>query len=73
MIIVVGASWACGEWRSPDQIDIYAPLIEHKGLIQYIEESGKNVVNLAAPALSNLQIVKRLSTWVDRNPTAKQN
>lgn len=71
MIIVIGASWACGEWKSPDSIDIYAPLIEHKGLVQYIEESGKQVVNLAAPAMSNLQIIKRLTTWIDRNPDAK--
>lgn len=71
MILVVGASWACGEWKAPDQIDIYAPLVEHKGLIQYIEESGKTVVNLAAPALSNQQIVKRLITWFERNPGVK--
>jgi hypothetical protein len=70
MILVLGASWAVGEWKSPGQ-PADAPHIQHRGLMQYIEESGQHVVNLTANGESNLKIANRLQTWFDQHPVSK--
>jgi hypothetical protein len=69
MIIVIGASWACGEWKAPGSTETNS--IAHRGLMQYIEESGRSVVDLTAPGISHVRLVDRLETWFEQNPGVK--
>ena len=56
-IIVIGDSWAVGEWPADSEIRTKAmsdyELIEHKGLAQYLEEAGHTVINLSKGAETN--------------------
>lgn len=67
MILILGASWARGEWKAPPNSTRPSPVDEHNGLMQYLEESGHQVLNLAAPGASNMKIVKTLLQWIEHN------
>lgn len=69
MIIVIGASWACGEWKAPGSVE--QPSIVHRGLIQYVEDSGRSVVDLTHAGMSNSRIVQQLKLWFDQNSGVK--
>lgn len=73
MIIVAGDSWGCGAWTDvgPRPVDPTIPNdnpLLHGGLAQFIKEAGHDVTNLSKGGSSNLQIVKRIRAWIDRNP-----
>lgn len=68
MIIISGCSWSVGEWDVDHLDDEKTPVLQHGGLGQYIEESGKEVLNLGIPGGSNLAAAKRVQTWLERNP-----
>ncbi len=62
--IIAGDSWGCGEWDAVDGCH----QVVHTGLSYYLEESGARVTNLSAGGLSNLDIVGRISAWLERFP-----
>lgn len=61
IIVIAGASWACGEW-SLDTNGHYK--ISHKGLTQYFTDDGFIVVNLAKPGGTNLTSAERVGNFL---------
>ena len=68
MIIISGCSWSLGEWDVNHASELKISPLQHGGLGQYIQESGKTVLNLGIQAGSNLQAAKRVQTWLERHP-----
>jgi hypothetical protein len=73
MIIIAGDSWGCGAWTDlgPRPVNPNIPNdkpLLHGGLAQFISEAGHNVVNLSVAGGSNLQVARRIETWLERNP-----
>lgn len=64
MILVAGDSWGVGEWSDPTKV-------LHGGLAQYFNEAGIPTVNLSHGGISNLDIVNRISLYMDRNQNLK--
>lgn len=54
MIIICGDSWGCGEWKQLT--------VEHRGITQYLEDSGHEVINVSVPGGSNLDTCVALQT-----------
>lgn len=63
MILIAGDSWGGGEWDTINKK--YKPY--HGGLSQYINESGKKVINLSWGGSSNLFNTEILSNWFLNN------
>jgi lysophospholipase L1-like esterase len=59
-ILIAGDSWGCGEWN------VECTEILHAGLEFYLQQDGHTVVNISKGGCSNLDIVHRLSTWLER-------
>jgi len=57
MILIAGDSWGCGAWKN---YKVY-----HRGLEQYLYDSGYSVVNISCPAGSNENTVERLDHYLD--------
>lgn len=71
MIIISGCSWGRGEWVRGDVAsgdNVASHNIAHNGLAQYIENTGKTVLNLSLPAGSNYGIANGINSWFKRNP-----
>ena len=75
-ILIVGDSWGVGEWPDWAERDdtVYGDYeqIKHKGLCQYLEEAGHNVINLSKSGATNTYIrwiiefyLQRISKDVD--------
>lgn len=60
-ILIAGDYWGAGE------CNIDCTKILHPGLEQYIRDSGQSVVNISKGGVSNLDIVNRISQWLERN------
>lgn len=59
-IIVVGDSWGVGEWNNT------CTEILHLGLEQYLINDSHNVINISKGGISNLDIIFRLQTYLNR-------
>ena len=69
-ILVVGDSWGVGEWpdgpRSDNTVYHDYEQIEHKGLCQYLEEAGHNVINLSKSGATNSYIRWVINFYLQR-------
>lgn len=63
MIVITGDSWAKGEGF----YDGKEFAINHRGLEQYLLESGQDVVNLARSGSSNSASLQRIYAWINRH------
>jgi lysophospholipase L1-like esterase len=61
MILIVGDSWACGEW---DGQGCQRSNISHPGVAQYLREHGYQVVNLGKGGGSNLESASRVADFL---------
>jgi len=61
MILIVGDSWACGEWdgNGDDRGNI-----SHGGLGQYLRDRGHQVINLGKGGGSNLESASRIADFL---------
>lgn len=66
-ILIAGDSWGLGEWMRGD-LGIGT---SHTGLEHYLSEIDHNVVNLSIAGGSNLQILRRLTSFLERHPDKK--
>jgi hypothetical protein len=58
-LLLVGDSWGCGEW------DLHCTSILHTGLEQYLLDDGHQVDNISYGGISNLDIVNRISGYLE--------
>ena len=63
MILIVGDSWACGEW---DGLGDQPNNISHGGLGQYLRDQGHRVVNLGKGGGSNLESASRIRDFLSQ-------
>lgn len=61
MIVIIGDSWSCGEWRSPS---LGLDPISHKGLQQYLLDYQYPVINLGRGGDSNFGSYERLLNFL---------
>lgn len=61
MILIVGDSWACGEWSGQGD---HRSCVSHGGLGQYLREQGHAVINLAKGGGSNLESASRIDDFL---------
>lgn len=59
MIVIIGCSWGCGEWATG-----FPSKILHKGLEQYLKDSGRQVVNLSTAGFGNFQAYYTLKQFL---------
>jgi hypothetical protein len=70
MIIVIGDSWAAGEWSRGDLYE-GEQKVTHGGLGQYIQESGLACTTLCNPGAGNYASAFGLECWFERNQNQK--
>jgi hypothetical protein len=63
LIVIIGDSWGCGEWRSSD--GKYG--VTHTGLEQYLLEAGHSVTNLSGSNKMNEEALEFLENYLDKN------
>ena len=63
MIVVLGDSWACGEWGLTTE-GPYGLL--HRGTVYYLQKAGYHVYNLAHGASSNKKQVDKLHAFKEK-------
>jgi len=77
LVLVAGDSWGQGELDYPDVIDKdWSPVgdnILHRGISEYLIQSGYEVLNLSYPGGSNLQAIDRIKNFLNNNPTITSN
>jgi hypothetical protein len=59
-ILIAGDSWGLGE------LNVQCTEVLHGGLANYFANDGHEVINISKGGCSNLDIVHRLSTWIER-------
>ena len=69
MIVIVGDSWGCGEWKPLQGPNKDQLRVTHFGLEQYLKDSGRNVKNLSGGNFQNDQAIKGLETYLNDNPS----
>lgn len=57
MIIVIGDSWACGEWSGMT--------VQHSGLVQYLRDCGESTISLGVGGSSNYRALIRLEQFLN--------
>jgi len=67
-IVIVGDSWACGEWNTID--GNYQ--VMHDGLAEYLKNDGYQVVNLSKGGASNFEIINKLKNFLNRKIISNQ-